>query len=232
MNKYLSTLNNTLMNNILPTVFIGYDSSQHVASQVCEHSIKKYNQHANVQLLDFKKIKEYTRPRDPLASTEFTFTRFLVPYLTGYQGWAVFCDCDFLWRCDVTGLFDLKDNSKAVMVVKHNYTPKSNIKMNNKIQSVYPRKNWSSMILWNCSHPANCVLTPDLVNTASADYLHQFKWLSDDHIGELDRTWNWLAGYYHNDRPKAIHYTDGGPWLGIIDEYSNDWLTAKDEGNF
>ena len=88
------------MNNPLPNIFIGYDSFQHIASQVCEHSIKKYAQHVNVHLLDFKKIKEYTRPEDPLASTEFAFTRFLVPHLTNYQGWAVFCDCDFLWKCE------------------------------------------------------------------------------------------------------------------------------------
>ena len=220
------------MDNMTPNVYIGYDSSVDVVARVCRYSIQKHNQTANVHLIDRSKIPEYTRPNDPLASTEFTFTRFLVPYLTGYKGWAIFCDCDFLWKCDIAELFELRDESKAVMVVKHKYTPSSNIKMIDKVQTVYPRKNWSSMILWNCEHPANRILTPDLINTASADYLHQFKWLPDDQIGELDKTWNWLVGYYHDDTPKAVHYTDGGPWLGISSEYSLDWISERDQGKF
>jgi hypothetical protein len=152
--------------------------------------------------------------------------------LAGYKGWAVFCDCDFLWKCDIARLFDLADDSKAVMVVKHDYTPSSSIKMNNKPQHAYPRKNWSSMILWNCSHPANAILAPELINKVEAGYLHQFKWLKEEEIGELDKTWNWLVGYYINGTPKAIHYTDGGPWLGILGEYSDDWLNLKKDGNF
>jgi hypothetical protein len=110
------------------------------------------------------------------------------------------------------------------MVVKHHYTPKSAVKMNDKVQTTYPKKNWSSLVLWNCEHPANKILTPALVNTASSAYLHQFKWLKDSDIGELDKTWNWLAGYYTGETPKAIHYTDGGPWLGIAGEHSEEWL--------
>ena len=216
----------------LPNVYIGYDSSQDIASQVCEYSIKQNNLNAKVNLIKQKDIPEYNRDIDPLSTTEFTFTRFLVPFLTGYKGWAVFCDCDFLWKCDIADLFDLADDSKAVMVVKHDYTPNSLIKMNNKPQHIYPRKNWSSMILWNCSHPSNAILTPKLINKAEAGYLHQFRWLKDEEIGELDKTWNWLVGYYSNDTPKAIHYTDGGPWLDISSEYSNDWLNLKKAGNF
>lgn len=215
-----------------PTVYIGYDSSVDIAARVCEYSIQSRSQTARIHLIDRSKITEYTRPNDPLATTEFTFTRFLVPYLTDYKGWAVFCDCDFLWTCDIAELFQLTDESKAVMVVKHDYVPKSAVKMIDKPQSFYARKNWSSMILWNCKHPANSVLTPELINTVSADYLHQFKWLTNDQIGELDKTWNWLAGYYQGDSPKAIHYTDGGPWINVLDSYSAEWLAEKNKANF
>jgi lipopolysaccharide biosynthesis glycosyltransferase len=213
-------------------VYIGYDKSADIAARVCEYSIKKYNQNVKVHFINSRLIPEYTRSLDPLSSTEFTFTRFLVPYLANYKGWAVFCDCDFLWNCDIAELFELADNSKAVIVVKHNYTPKSSIKMNDKPQTIYPKKNWSSMILWNCEHPSNTILTPELVNTASADYLHQFKWLSEHEVGGLDKTWNWLVGYYYNDIPKAIHYTDGGPWLGIVNDYAANWISVKNEGKF
>jgi lipopolysaccharide biosynthesis glycosyltransferase len=158
----------------------------------------------------------YTREVDTLSSTEFTFTRFLVPYLAGYQGWAVFVDCDFVFVDDVKKLFDQADDRYAVMVVKHDYTPKEGIKMDGCKQLPYPRKNWSSMILWNCGHASNQQVTPDLVNSQTGQYLHRFQWLNDAEIGNLDPEWNWLAGWYREPQdgtPKAIHYTEGGPWF-------------------
>lgn len=200
-------------------VFIGYDIREDIAFQVCEYSIKKHNSTAEVIPLKQKDLREsgiYTRAIDPLSSTEFTFTRFLVPYLSDYTGWAVFVDCDFVFVDDVKKLFDEADNKYAVMVVKHNYSPSEGLKMDGCKQLPYPRKNWSSTILWNCGHPLNRKLTPDIVNTETGQFLHRFQWLNDEKIGELQPEWNWLVNWYREPKdgsPKAIHYTEGGPWF-------------------
>jgi len=200
-------------------VFIGYDSREDIAFQVCEYSIVKHNKNTEVYALKQKELREagiYSRPIDPLSSTEFTFIRFLVPYLTDYKGWAVFVDCDFIFLQDIKKLFDLANNQFAVMVVKHEYTPKESYKMDGCRQLSYPRKNWSSCILWNCSHPSNRNLTPDVINTQTGQFLHRFQWLNDEEIGELQPEWNWLAGWYNekeNGQPSAIHFTEGGPWF-------------------
>lgn len=200
-------------------VFVGYDVREDIAYQVCEYSIKKHNPSIEVIPLKQKELRDaglYTRPIDPLSSTEFTFTRFLVPYLTDYKGWAVFIDCDFVFTDDVKKLFDEADNNYAVMVVKHDYTPKENLKMDGCKQLPYPRKNWSSTILWNCAHPSNKFVTPEIVNSQTGQFLHRFQWLQNSEIGELKPEWNWLAGWYNepqHGQPKAIHYTEGGPWF-------------------
>ncbi len=200
-------------------VFVGYDIREDIAYQVCEYSIKKHQPDAEVIPLKQKELREsgiYTRAVDPLSSTEFTFTRFLVPYLSDYKGWAVFIDCDFVFIDDVKNLFAEADNKYAVMVVKHDYTPKEGLKMDGCKQLPYPRKNWSSTILWNCAHPSNKQITPDIVNSQTGQYLHRFQWLEDSEIGELKPDWNWLAGWYtepNDGSPKAIHYTEGGPWF-------------------
>jgi lipopolysaccharide biosynthesis glycosyltransferase len=200
-------------------VFVGYDIREDIAYQVCEYSIKKYQSAAEVIPLKQKELREsgiYTRAIDPLSSTEFTFTRFLVPYLSDYKGWAVFIDCDFVFVDDVKNLFAEADDQYAVMVVKHDYTPKEGLKMDGCKQLPYPRKNWSSTILWNCAHPSNKQITPEIVNSQTGQYLHRFQWLDDSEIGELKPDWNWLAGWYtepNDGSPKAIHYTEGGPWF-------------------
>jgi len=212
-------------------VFVGYDKKEHDAYEVCKHSILKYHPDAQVISIVQQHLRDigvYWREVDSLGSTEFTFTRFLVPALMNFQGWAIFCDCDFLWTADIQELFDLRDDKYAVMVVKHDYTPSNKTKMDDQHQHLYPRKNWSSMVLWNCSHPSNRQLTPDLVNSASGQFLHRFQWLPDDHIGELDKEWNWLVNWYtatDSNIPKAIHFTEGGPWLAEYStcEYSNLW---------
>ena len=194
-------------------VFVGYDIREDIAFQVCEHSVYKHQPQVQVLSLKQSQLRDsgvYTR------DIEFTFTRFLVPYLTGYKGWAVFVDCDVVVVDDIKKLFDQADEQYAVMVVKHDYTPKEGVKMDGCKQLPYPRKNWSSMILWNCGHPANQQITPDLVNSQTGQYLHRFQWLSDSQIGSLDPEWNWLAGWYHeptDGQPKIIHYTEGGPWF-------------------
>ena len=202
-------------------IYIGWDSREDIAYQVCEHSIRRRTRKNGFVVTplkqnDLREQKLYWRERDKLSSTEFTLTRFLVPYLNNYKGWAVFCDCDMVWRVDPSELFNEIDDSKAVMVVKHEYNVEEGIKMDGQVQLPYPRKNWSSMMLWNCSHPKNQALDLEAVNTASPSFLHRFEWLEDEDIGELDHCWNWLVGWYNNSNgvePKILHYTEGGPWF-------------------
>jgi hypothetical protein len=159
-------------------------------------------------------------------STDFAFTRFLVPALCQWRGWALFCDSDFLWRGDVSMLFDEQDDARAVMVVQHEHKPREAVKMRGQAQQAYPRKNWSSLILWNCEHPSNAALTPNMVNLCSGRWLHSFGWLRDDEIGALPARWNWLEG--HDDPsidPAAVHYTRGTPdmpgYEGVA--YADEW---------
>ena len=178
--------------------FIGYDSKEDIAYRVCKYSLlKRASSEVNVISLKLDELVAknlYTRNIDPLASTQFTYSRFLIPKLMNYEGWAVFCDCDFIFLNDVTHLFNDLDNSKALYCVKHDYTPKEKHKMDGQKQTIYPRKNWSSFILYNCSHPSTKNLTVEKVNNETQAYLHQFKWCQDDEIGSLDERWNWLEG--------------------------------------
>jgi len=153
-----------------------------------------------------------------LKSRGFTFSRYLVPELNKYEGWALFCDCDLLFLEDVNNLFELADDKYAVMCVQHDYTPKEGTKMDGKQQTIYPRKNWSSVVLWNCSHQSNKQVNKDLVNNpdTTGKYLHRFSWLKDEEIGSIPHDWNWLVGWYkepEDGTPSAIHYTEGGPWF-------------------
>jgi len=200
-------------------VFVGYDPREDIAYQVCKHSILTRQPNANVRPLVQKELRDagwYTRPIDKLASTEFTFTRFLVPELANFEGWAVFMDCDMILTTDIKELFDQADDKYAVMCVQHDYTPKEGMKMDGQKQTIYPRKNWSSVVLFNCAHPSNARLTQDMVNDPELNgaYFHRFSWLKDEEIGELDHTWNYLVGVYDDiETPKLIHYTEGGPWF-------------------
>ena len=200
-------------------VFVGYDPREDIAYQVCKHSILSRQSDADVRPLKQSELRQsgwYTRPADKLASTEFTFTRFLVPELANFKGWAVFMDCDMILTTDIKQLFDQADDRYAVMCVQHDYTPKEGMKMDGQKQTVYPRKNWSSVVLFNCAHPSNARLTQDMVNDIELNgaYFHRFSWLKDEEIGELDHTWNYLVGVYDDiETPNLIHYTEGGPWF-------------------
>jgi len=216
-------------------IYVGYDPREDLAYEVCRHSILTRTPGATVYPIKKTMLEKsgwYWRPVDRLSSTEFTFTRFLVPALTHYRGWALFIDCDTLLQTDLNELFDLTDDKYAVMVVKHDYTPLNQTKMDGRLQTVYPRKNWSSVMLFNCEHPSNKVLTKELVSDPSKDggYFHRFNWLQDDEIGELHHEWNWLVGHYykHDGLPKLIHYTEGGPWFKnyFMQDLSDVW---KDE---
>ena len=218
-------------------IYVGYDSKEDIAYRVCKHSILKRSS-ANVKIRSLKLYelianKLYYRTIDPLASTEFTYSRFLVPTLNNFKGWAVFCDCDFLFFENVEKILNNVDESKAVYCVQHDYTPKEKHKMDGQKQTIYPRKNWSSLILFNCSHSSNKRLSVDLVNSETGSFLHQFKWLKDSEIGSLDERWNWLEGWtskHNNKKPFAVHYTRGGPWFEEWQdvEFANEWIEERD----
>ena len=201
-------------------VFVGYDSREDIAWQVCRHSLLRHSgDRAEAIPLRQNVLRElglYTRPHDLGASTEFSITRFLTPYLAAQSGWVMFCDCDFLFTTDVSQVLDGLDDSKAVYCVQHDYTPVHQVKMDGKRQAVYPRKNWSSFMIFNCDHPDVKALTPEVVNSAPPAFLHRFEWVSDQNdIGSLDRDWNFLEGEYPAPDyiPQVIHYTNGGPWF-------------------
>lgn len=203
-----------------PHVFVGYDSREDVAWQVCKHSLLRHaDNQVEVSPLRQPVLRElglYSRPYDIGASTEFSLTRFLTPYIAARSGWVAFCDCDFLFTTDIREVFAGLDPNKAVYCVQHDYSPTFRVKMDGKPQSVYPRKNWSSFMLFNCDHPDVRALTPEVVNTASPAYLHRFEWVRDDSaIGTLDLDWNFLEGEYPkpNYTPRVIHFTNGGPWF-------------------
>lgn len=212
------------MSSKLLKVFIGFDQVESVAWHTMAHSIFARSSQPvaiiPVNIANFKGL--YTRPRDPRQSNEFSFSRFLVPYLSDYQGYAVFFDCDMMLRADISEMFEVvkRDPGKAVYVVKHDYEPRDDIKYLNNVQYKYPKKNWSSVVLWDCSHSANKSVTLDFVNTATPAELHRFSWLKDEEIGSLDVRWNWLVGEY--DEPpidvKNVHWTVGGPYF---EEYKN-----------
>ena len=218
--------------------FIGYDSKEDIAYRVCKYSILK-NTKSDVNIFALKLYElisrgMYTRSVDPLASTEFTYSRFLVPAIMNYNGWAVFCDCDFLFFDDVEKLTNDLDPSKAIYCVQHDYTPKEKHKMDGQKQTIYPRKNWSSFIVYNCNHPSNKKLTIDVVNKETGSYLHQFKWLNDNEIGSLDERWNWLEGWtsqHNSNKPFAVHYTRGGPWFEEWQdvEFASEWIEVRDQ---
>lgn len=214
-------------------VYIGWDSREPEAYDVAAYSLgRRASVPVSVRPLKQAALRAqgvYRRPLDPLAATEFTYTRFLVPALAGYSGWALFCDCDFLWLGDIAELLALADPAKAALVVQHDHRPPEVHKMDGAVQTQYPRKNWSSMILFNCGHPSNRALTIDVANDRPGRFLHRFAWLDDSEIGSVPETWNWLEGWCAppaDAPPKVIHYTRGGPWFETWRDvaYSQLWL--------
>ena len=209
-------------------VFIGYDNKERVAYNVLSHSIiQNSTKPVAITPIALNNLKDdFVRERNNLSSTEFSFSRFMIPHLMNYQGWALFMDCDMLMFEDIAELWRMRDDSKAIQVCKHDYTPKTDTKFLGQVQTKYPKKNWSSFMLMNCKKCTT--LTPDYVNKASGLELHQFKWLeSEDLIGELPLEWNWLVGEYeHKEDVKNVHFTEGGPWFEDYKDvdYSQDWL--------
>lgn len=217
------------MNN---KIFIGYDNRAHVAAEVCKYSILKRSSNVECVYLKSHNIPEYSRVAEEPQSTDFTFTRFWVPYLSNYEGYSIFCDCDFLFLKDVNILFDIaKKNNATVSIVKHPlYTPRSEYKMDGVKQHSSLRKNWASLMVFNNKRCSN--LTPYYLNNIfPGSKLHKFDWLSDKNIGDLPMEWNVLDGYYDVADPCAIHYTDGGPWFKEYRDtrYSKVWIKEFEE---
>lgn len=211
-------------------VFVGYDDREAVAFSVLAHSIHQHaTEPVSIAPVMLSQLGCYRRPRHPLQSTAFSFSRFLVPYLCDYQGWAIFMDCDMLNRRDIGDLWNLRDEDYAVQVVKHNHIPIEATKFLGETQTKYEKKNWSSVMLFN---NAKCKkLTPDYVNTASGLALHQFKWMDEELIGELPGEWNHLVGYDKAKDAALVHYTHGGPYFPEYTtcEYASEWFQAWEE---
>ena len=226
-----------------PVVFIGFDPSELIASAVASASIRATTvKHVDVRRLALDEIRAkgwYTRPTehrdgqlwDVLSeapmSTEHAIARFWVPALMQRRGWALFTDGDVLFRDDVMALFALADARYAVQVVQHPPLLDTAQKKTGHVQTVYQRKNWSSVVLWNCPHPAHDALTPKVLNTWPGRDLHRFAWLDDALIGALPSRWNWLANVSAPDsNPAIVHYTLGMPYLEghREDPFADEWF--------
>jgi lipopolysaccharide biosynthesis glycosyltransferase len=236
-------------------IFIGYDAREQVATEVAAHSIRRRTKSlVNIQYLKHRDLRLaglFTREwliesktgnyKDLVDgrpfSTEFSHTRFLVPALMEYKGWALFMDADMIVLSDIKKLFELCDDKYAVMCVKHNHRPAESIKMDKQPQAQYERKNWSSFVLWNCAHPANDWLSVDRVNRMSGRELHTFSWLGDNLIGEIPFTYNYINKVSPKlpiecaGKPHVMHYTDGGPWFEECKNvpYAHLWLDEYED---
>jgi hypothetical protein len=221
------------------SIWVGFDSRQQLAYDVCLHSMRAPPgiPVRGLYLQELRMVGLYTRPTeqrggqlwdvisDAPMSTEFAISRFLVPHLAR-TGWAAFMDCDMLVRGHIGDLFLQGNEDKAVMVVKHDHKPLADTKMDGQMQTLYKRKNWSSMMLFNCDHPSNRKLTVDMINTLPGRDLHRFCWLRDDEIGSLDHCWNYLVGHTPESvDPEIVHFTDGGPWMEGYESvpYAEEW---------
>jgi hypothetical protein len=193
-------------------IFIGYDKREAAAYHVCANSIiRNATSPISLNPLSLNLLKGYEEKHSD-GSNHFIYSRFLIPHLMGYKGWAIFMDGDMILRDDITKLWDMRDESKAVMVVKHDYKTRMTEKYLGSKNENYPRKNWSSVILWNCGHEENRIVTTDFVSNATGAQVHRFTWLEDSLIGELPIEWNWLPDEFgKNEDAKLLHFTLGTP---------------------
>ncbi len=215
-------------------VFIGYDPREVAAYNVLCHSINaRATKPVSITPLSLQQLGPLmTRERNPLQSTDFSFSRFLTPYLSDFEGWSIFMDCDMLVLDDMANLWNLRDDDYAVMCVKHEHTPVEETKFLGAPQTKYEKKNWSSVMLFN---NAKCkALTPDYVNTATGLQLHRFQWLDGDHlIGDIPHRWNHLVDYDPEvpvEEISNLHYTIGGPYFDDYVDcgYSDLWRAERD----
>lgn len=193
-------------------IFIGYDPREAIAYHVCVNSIIRHSSvPVSVTPLALNNFKVYTETHTD-GSNQFIYSRFLVPYLMNYNGYAIFMDGDMIVRSDIAELWSLKQADKDVMVVKHNYKTKMKQKYLGSKNENYPCKNWSSVMIFNCGNYPTRTLTPEYVENATGEMLHRFTWTSGNRIGELPPEWNWLPDEYGaNPNAKLLHYTLGTP---------------------
>ena len=193
-------------------IFVGYDPREAIAYHTCVNSIIR-NSSVPVAIVPvaLNLFRDYSETHTD-GSNHFIYTRFLVPHLMQYEGWAIFIDGDMIVRGDIAELWNLREYDKDVMVVKHDYKTRMTEKYLGAKNEDYPRKNWSSVILWNCNSHPNRKLTSEFVQKATGAELHRFSWLDDKRIGELPPEWNWLPDEYGpNPDAKLLHYTLGTP---------------------
>ena len=193
-------------------IFVGYDPREAVAFHTfCQSVLEKASVPVAFTPLVLQGLPGYTELHED-ASNAFVYSRFLTPYLCDFDGWALFVDGDMICRADIAELWSLRDVRKAALVVQHDYQTKASRKYLGNRNDNYPRKNWSSVVLWNCAHPAHRLLTPAFLMQQTGAFLHRFSWLDDVDIGTLPPTWNWLTTEYpDNPDAKLLHYTLGTP---------------------
>lgn len=220
--------------NIVPTpcnVFIGYDYGEPVAYHILSESIRSHaSGPVSITPLSLNNLREFKRAKESNQSTDFAFSRFLVPYLSKYKGWSIYMDCDMMFRSDIYDLYGYATYKYSVMCCKHDYIPKQDVKFRGAKNEAFPKKNWSSVMLF---HNSQCTaLTPEYVNKASGLELHQFKWLEREHmIGDIPLEWNWLVNEYnYNPDAKNVHWTLGGPWYKDYEnqDYADEWFHLYD----
>lgn len=209
-------------------IYIGYEVKSPIVYHVCSNSIIRYTKSPIAIIpLSLSSLEIYKELHSD-GSNSFTYTRFLVPYLQKYNGWALFIDGDMVLLDDITKIWDNIDETKAVLVIQHDYKTKMRIKYRGSKNEDYPRKNWSSVILWNCSHPKNKLLTPKFIEQSTGSFLHRFSWLLDEEIGSLPIEWNWLPDEFGvNNNAKLLHYTLGTPCFDSFKDtpMSDKWHT-------
>ena len=193
-------------------IFIGYDPREAIAFHVCANSIIRHaSGPVQIMPLALSLLNDYKEEHND-GSNHFIYSRFLVPHLMQHRGWAIFMDGDMIVRDDIYKLWELRETDKDVMVVKHDYKTKMTEKYLGSKNEDYPRKNWSSVILWNCQNHPNKRLTPEYIMKSTGAHLHRFEWIDEDRIGELPPEWNWLPDEYGpNTDAKLLHYTLGTP---------------------
>ena len=215
-------------------IYIGFDQREAVAYHTFVQSlIENASIPLDITPLAVRNLKGYEEKHED-KSNDFVYSRFLTPFLNDFKGWAIFADGDMICQADIKELLVLRDDSKALQVVKHDYKTKAYQKYLGNINQDYPRKNWSSVILWNCAHPKHKILTPDFIANQPGKYLHRFSWLEDSEIGELPKEWNWLATEYpNNEQANIIHYTLGTPCFKDYrnTEMSDIWLKKHNRLN-
>jgi lipopolysaccharide biosynthesis glycosyltransferase len=193
-------------------IFIGYDPREAIAFHTCVNSIVRHaSQPVSIMPLALNNFGDYTETHTD-GSNQFIYSRFLVPHLMDYQGQAIFMDGDMIVRGDIAELWAMRDLGKDVQVVKHDYKTRMPVKYLGSKNENYPRKNWSSVMIFNCNNFPTKKLTPEYIQKSTGSHLHRFEWTTDDRVGELPPEWNWLPDEYGaNPDAKLLHYTLGTP---------------------